>query len=121
MVGRVENGSNCVGAGYGTSPQKRPATTSRTDVARPMKPPAYQLETRYLEPGRRRRRRLPRAMLWLLAVALGTMLLGSVMLLAQASASGSGADCPHGAISAIGPVDAEGRGQTTRDVRCIEP
>lgn len=29
--------------------------------------------------------------------------------------------CRYGAISAIGPVDAQGTGDTTPDVRCLEP
>ena len=46
----------------------------------------------------------------------------AAVLLAQASASGSaGTDCAVGAISAMGPVDAQGHGDTTPDVRCIEP
>ncbi len=61
----------------------------------------------------------------ILALALVAAILTSVVLLAQASASDSGsthgADCPQGAISAIGPVDADGRGDTTPDVSCISP
>jgi hypothetical protein len=30
-------------------------------------------------------------------------------------------DCPYGAISAVGPVDAEGAGDAMPDVRCLEP
>ena len=63
-------------------------------------------------PGRRRSR---------LLLGLVAALLASVLLFAQASASGSGGDCPQGAISAIGPVDAQGRGDTTPDVSCLEP
>lgn len=76
----------------------------------------------YLTPGRERRRQRPR-LLWLLAVGLLATVLVSVLLLAQASASRtpSPADCPQGAISAIGPVDAKGRGDTIPDVRCIGP
>jgi hypothetical protein len=43
------------------------------------------------------------------------------LLLAPASASDPGTTCEFGAISALGPVDAEGNGDTTPDVRCIEP
>jgi hypothetical protein len=64
------------------------------------------------KPGRRRSR---------LVLGLVAALLASVMLFAQASASGSGVDCPHGAISAVGPVDAQGRGDTTPDVSCLGP
>jgi hypothetical protein len=64
------------------------------------------------EPGRRR----GRLVLGLIAAALALL-----VLFAQALASGSGADCPHGAISAIGPVDEQGRGDTTPDVRCLGP
>jgi hypothetical protein len=62
-------------------------------------------------------------MRWLLMVGVVATMLASVMLLAQASASRTPApsDCPRGAISAIGPVDAKGRGETTPDVRCIGP
>ena len=67
------------------------------------------------------RRSSARAMPWLLAFVVGAILLASVMLLAQASASGARADCVHGAISAIGPVSEDGRGDTTPEFRCIEP
>ena len=43
------------------------------------------------------------------------------LLLAPASASDSGPTCEFGAISALGPVDAQGNGDATPDVRCIEP
>jgi hypothetical protein len=78
-------------------------------------------ELRYLEPGRSRRRRLRRPTRWLLAFALIAALLASVAFFAQGSASGSVADCPYGGISAIGPVDEQGNGDTTPDVRCLEP
>jgi hypothetical protein len=45
----------------------------------------------------------------------------AMLLLGQASASDSGPQCQYGAISAMGPVDAAGHGDTTPDVRCIEP
>jgi len=46
----------------------------------------------------------------------------SAVLLAQASASApAGPDCAYGSISAIGPVDEHGNGDTTPDVRCIQP
>lgn len=48
--------------------------------------------------------------------------LSAGLLLAQASASApAGPDCAFGAISALGPVDAQGNGDTTPDVSCIEP
>ena len=56
-----------------------------------------------------------------LLLGIVAALLASVLLFAQASASGSGGDCPNGAISAIGPVDAQGRGDTTPDVSCLGP
>jgi hypothetical protein len=69
--------------------------------------------------------RRPSAIALVLLLALVAALLGAAVLLAQASASASGddpvADCPHGAISAIGPVDVEGRGDTVPDVACIDP
>ena len=73
------------------------------------------------EPGRRR----PSATALVLMLTLVAAVLGAALLLAQASASDSGADpvadCPHGAISAIGPVDDAGRGDTVPDVACIDP
>jgi hypothetical protein len=57
-------------------------------------------------------------LLRLLAVAV----LASVLLLGSASASEVRPEtCAVGAISTIGPVDAEGNGDTTPDVLCIEP
>ena len=47
--------------------------------------------------------------------------LAAALLLAQASASDSAPQCQFGAISALGPVDENGQGDTTPDVRCIEP
>ena len=47
--------------------------------------------------------------------------IGVSLLLAPASASDSGPTCQFGAISALGPVDAQGNGDTTPDVSCIEP
>ena len=49
-----------------------------------------------------------------IAIVLSLLLLGS--------ASAGEVDptrCEHGAISAIGPVDADGNGDTTPDVACI--
>lgn len=49
-------------------------------------------------------------------------LLASFLLLGPAAASGvEPENCPYGAISALGPVDAEGRGDTEADVACVEP
>jgi hypothetical protein len=56
-----------------------------------------------------------------LALALAAAIIGSLLVFAQASSSQSGLDCPVGAISAIGPVDEQGQGDTTPDVRCIDP
>ena len=47
--------------------------------------------------------------------------IAATLLLAPASASDSGPICEFGAISALGPVDAQGNGDTTPDVRCLEP
>lgn len=47
--------------------------------------------------------------------------LAAALLLAQASASDSAPQCQFGAISALGPVDENGQGDATPDVRCIEP
>ena len=47
--------------------------------------------------------------------------IAATLLLAPASASQSGPTCEFGAISALGPVDAQGNGDTTPDVRCLEP
>jgi hypothetical protein len=53
---------------------------------------------------------------------VGIVLIASILLLGSASAGGAErTDCTVGAISAIGPVDADGRGDTTPDFRCIEP
>ena len=48
-------------------------------------------------------------------------MLSSVLLFAQTASSGSHVECRYGGISAIGPVDAQGNGDTTPDVRCLEP
>jgi hypothetical protein len=74
----------------------------------------------YLEPGKRRRAWRPRPAAWLVLV-LVTAVLASLVLLTQASAGEPGADCPHGAISAIGPVDADGRGDAVPETSCVEP
>lgn len=50
-----------------------------------------------------------------------TLALAAALLLAQASASQSDPGCQYGAISALGPVDENGAGDTTPDVRCIAP
>jgi hypothetical protein len=77
--------------------------------------------TSYLEGGRRRRKRLLRGSTWLLLVLALAAVLATAVFLAQASASESGVDCRHGEISAIGPVDAQGRGDTVPDFSCLEP
>ena len=57
-------------------------------------------------------------MLRLVAIAIVT----SLLLLSSASAGQvDPAACQYGAISAIGPVDAQGNGDTTPDVACITP
>ena len=58
-----------------------------------------------------------RPFLWLLALAL-VLALTYVVFAAQAG-SGPGAACEFGAISAIGPVDENGQGDTTPDARCL--
>lgn len=53
---------------------------------------------------------------------LAVGVLSSVLTLGSASASGVAPEiCAYGAISAIGPVDAEGKGDVTADVACLEP
>ena len=57
-------------------------------------------------------------MLRLVAIAI----VASLLLVGSASAGGvDPTACQYGAISAIGPVDAQGNGDTTPDVRCLEP
>jgi hypothetical protein len=56
-----------------------------------------------------------------LALALAGVLVAASLLFAQASPSDSGPTCRFGAISALGPVDEQGNGNTTPDVRCIGP
>jgi hypothetical protein len=59
-------------------------------------------------------------LLRLLAIAV----LALVLTLGSASASASDVTpeaCPLGAISAIGPVDAQGRGDATPEVACLAP
>jgi hypothetical protein len=84
-----------------------------------MRPAANRRATSYLEPGRAHRRRRNRPAAWLVVLALAAAVLASVVLLAQAAASESGRDCPEGAISAIGPVDARGRGDALPELACI--
>ncbi len=53
---------------------------------------------------------------------VGFALVCSLLLLAPASAGEvEPQDCAYGAISAIGPVDAQGNGDTTPDVACMTP
>lgn len=73
----------------------------------------------YLQPGRERRR--PRVERWLLALLFLALLLAFAVLISRTSASGSPRDCEHGEISAIGPVDEQGRGQTIPQILCLEP
>ncbi|HWL33891.1 MAG TPA: hypothetical protein VNP89_09845 [Gaiellaceae bacterium] len=54
-------------------------------------------------------------------LAVGAAALASVFLFAQTAASSGNIECRYGAISAIGPVDAQGHGDTIPDVRCLEP
>ena len=83
-----------------------------------MSQPSYP-NPKYLQPGRERRRRgLQR---WFLVLLLFALLLAIALLVSRTPASGSQRDCEHGEISAIGPVDEQGRGQTTPEVRCLEP
>jgi hypothetical protein len=54
----------------------------------------------------------------LLAVAIAA----SVLSLSSASASPVAPEsCPLGAISAVGPVDADGAGDAVPEVACLEP
>lgn len=73
----------------------------------------------YLQPGPERRR--PGVERRLLALLFLALLLAFALLVSRTSASGSPRDCEHGEISAIGPVDEQGRGQTTPEVVCLEP
>jgi hypothetical protein len=51
---------------------------------------------------------------------VGLTIVVSLLLLTPASAGQvEPAHCPFGAISAIGPVDAQGNGDTTPDVACM--
>jgi len=51
---------------------------------------------------------------------VGLTIVLSLLLLAPASAGQVEPEgCPYGAISAIGPVDAQGNGDTTPDVACM--
>lgn len=53
---------------------------------------------------------------------VGLAIVVSLLLLGHASAGQvKPEECSYGAISAIGPFDAEGRGDTTPDVACITP
>lgn len=53
---------------------------------------------------------------------VGLTIVIALLLLAPASAGQVEPEhCPYGAISAIGPVDAEGNGDTTPDVACMTP
>jgi hypothetical protein len=53
---------------------------------------------------------------------VGLTIIVSLLLLAPASAGQVEPEhCAYGAISAIGPVDADGNGDTTPDVACITP
>jgi hypothetical protein len=53
---------------------------------------------------------------------LAIVVVASVLTLNSASASDVAPEaCPYGAISAIGPVDANGAGDATPDVACLEP
>jgi hypothetical protein len=69
----------------------------------------------------RRNERTPRSSsVALLLLALAIVV--SLLLLGPASAGYvEGEDCPVGAISAIGPVDAQGNGETVPAVACVTP
>jgi hypothetical protein len=54
-------------------------------------------------------------------LVVAAVLIAASLLFAQASSSESRQTCQVGAISALGPVDAEGNGDTIPDVRCVEP
>jgi hypothetical protein len=54
-------------------------------------------------------------------LVLVAAVLASLVLLAQASAGEAGAECRYGAISAIGPVEADGRGHAVPETICLEP
>lgn len=70
-------------------------------------------------PDRRRQRRARVASLLVLRL-LGLAIVVSLLLLAPAAAGPVDPErCAYGAISAIGPVNAEGNGDTTPDVACM--
>ena len=57
-------------------------------------------------------------LLRLLAVAV----LAAVLSIGSASASDvTPESCPYGAISAVGPIDAAGNGDSVPDARCLQP
>lgn len=76
-----------------------------------------------IAPGRTRRPSRSGRLASSLAVRLLGLAIGiSLLLLAPASAGQVEPEhCPYGAISAVGPVDAQGKGDTTPDVACITP
>lgn len=52
---------------------------------------------------------------------LALVVLASVLTLNSASASDVRPEsCPYGATSALGPVDAQGNGDTTPETRCLQ-
>jgi hypothetical protein len=74
-----------------------------------------------IHPAGRRWTRRGRAVSLLLPL-VGLTIVIALLLLAPASAGQVEPEhCPYGAISAIGPVDAEGNGDTTPDVACMTP
>jgi hypothetical protein len=74
-----------------------------------------------IHPAERRWTRHGRAASLLLPL-VGLTIVVSLLLLAPATAGQVEPEqCPYGAISAIGPVDAEGNGDTTPDVACMKP
>lgn len=71
-------------------------------------------------PSARRRTGTGRVASRLMVRLVGLAIVVSMLLLAPASAGHvQPEDCAYGAISAIGPVDAEGNGDTTPDVVCM--
>jgi hypothetical protein len=55
------------------------------------------------------------------ALVAAAAAIAASLLFAHASPSDPGPTCQFGAISALGPVDEQGNGDTTPDVRCIGP
>jgi hypothetical protein len=73
-----------------------------------------------VRPRDRRRQRSARVASLVVLRLLGLAIVVSLLLLAPAAAGPVDPErCAYGAISAIGPVDAHGNGDTTPEVACM--